>query len=234
MSPPGQPPTGQVPSSALPAPPARPEIRHPLVAYPGFDVMSQQNHWDEATRRLILDRVFNVPKIRFFTEDEARLLVAVADRIIPQDDRAPAERIPIVPWIDDSLYNHITNGYRYEDMPPQEEAWRLGLRGIDETARIRLGKGFRELTEAEQDEVLVAVATGKAEGETWQTMPAKRFWDAHLIGAICEQYYSHPTAWNEIGFGGPAYPRGYVALNHGLPDPWEVREVRLDATAGES
>ena len=22
-------------------------------------------------------------------------------------------------------------------------------------------------------------------------------------------FYSHPWAWNEIGFGGPAYPRGY-------------------------
>ena len=28
-------------------------------------------------------------------------------------------------------------------------------------------------------------------------------------------FYSHPWAWNEIGFGGPAYPRGYARLGPG-------------------
>ena len=28
-------------------------------------------------------------------------------------------------------------------------------------------------------------------------------------------FYSHPWAWNEIGFGGPAYPRGYARLGVG-------------------
>ena len=28
--------------------------------------------------------------------------------------------------------------------------------------------------------------------------------------AILAGFYSHPWAWNEIGFGGPAYPRGYM------------------------
>ena len=37
-------------------------------------------------------------------------------------------------------------------------------------------------------------------------------------------YYAHPYAWDEIGFGGPAYPRGYFALNNGAPEPWEPRE----------
>jgi hypothetical protein len=37
-------------------------------------------------------------------------------------------------------------------------------------------------------------------------------------------YYAHPYAWDEIGFGGPAYPRGYFALNNGAPEPWEAKE----------
>ena len=40
---------------------------------------------------------------------------------------------------------------------------------------------------------------------------------------ICGTYYAHPYAWDEIGFGGPAYPRGYFALNNGAPEPWETR-----------
>ena len=37
--------------------------------------------------------------------------------------------------------------------------------------------------------------------------------------------YSHPKAWNEIGFGGPASPRGYVRLDGDRPDPWEAAEA---------
>jgi hypothetical protein len=29
---------------------------------------------------------------------------------------------------------------------------------------------------------------------------------------ILAAFYAHPWAWNEIGFGGPAYPRGYMRL----------------------
>jgi hypothetical protein len=48
-------------------------------------------------------------------------------------------------------------------------------------------------------------------------------------------FYSHPWAWNEIGFGGPAYPRGYARLGVGQRETWEgapafeldpVRDVR--------
>ncbi len=40
----------------------------------------------------------------------------------------------------------------------------------------------------------------------------------------CDAFYSHPWAWNEIGFGGPAYPRGYKNLGTGRREPWEVVE----------
>ena len=51
-------------------------------------------------------------------------------------------------------------------------------------------------------------------------------------------FYSHPWAWNEIGFGGPAYPRGYSRF--GSPElepadrePWEGREaVDTDPDSG--
>ena len=40
--------------------------------------------------------------------------------------------------------------------------------------------------------------------------------------------YSHPWAWNEIGFGGPAYPRGYMRMgvgDHVGRDPHEAEEA---------
>jgi hypothetical protein len=38
-------------------------------------------------------------------------------------------------------------------------------------------------------------------------------------------FYAHPWAWSEIGFGGPAYPRGYARLGVGLSEAWEGREA---------
>ena len=43
-----------------------------------------------------------------------------------------------------------------------------------------------------------------------------------------EGYYAHPWAWDEIGFGGPAYPRAYTRLERGEPEPWEVEERRYE------
>jgi hypothetical protein len=43
-----------------------------------------------------------------------------------------------------------------------------------------------------------------------------------------EVYYAHPWAWDEIGYGGPAYPRGYMRLENGQPEPWEGNEKRYE------
>jgi len=203
----------------------------PIVRYPGFDVMSQQDHWDDATRQLILRRVNDVPPIRYFNPTELRTLSALVERVLPQSDRLPEQRIPIAPWIDQRCYERIADGWRFDNMPPDDEAWRLGLRGIDEVAQLRFGRSFVDLVDEDQDLVLRLIARGDPPGATWRALPARRFWVFIVLRQICAIYFAHPTSWNEIGFGGPAYPRGYFALNHGYPERWETREVRLDETA---
>ena len=54
-------------------------------------------------------------------------------------------------------------------------------------------------------------------------MPAQRLFSLWMRYA-CSAFYSHPWAWNEIGFGGPAYPRGYKHLALDGREPWEVAE----------
>lgn len=195
--------------------------------YPGLDILSQQKHWDRATRELILERVYHPPPIRFFSPREVEILQALADTILPQDDRPPAERIPIVPWIDASLYNEETPGYRLETMPDPRTAWRWGIEGIEQTSKALYdGRSFVELDPSERHSVIEALAQPEPPGEIWRRLPPKHFCIGVLTGAIINAYYSHPTAWNEIGYGGPAYPRGYYALNEGAPEQWEVQERR--------
>ena len=98
--------------------------------YPGYNVLDKWSSpdWDDQTREVVRKRLEEVPPIRFFTEQEACTLAAVTERIIPQPDRSETEKISIVPWIDEKLYEDSRDGYRYEELPPQREAWRLGLK----------------------------------------------------------------------------------------------------------
>jgi hypothetical protein len=193
--------------------------------YPGADVLSQRGHWDEATRRVVLDRVHNVPSFRFFTEHERDTLEALCERVIPQSHRPPDRRVPIAPWIDQRCAHRATDGFRFEDMPPDEVAWRRGLAGIDEVARHLFDRAFTELSDDERDEVLQRIRRGDPPGEAWKALNVRRFWVNIALRQIAGVYYAHPYAWDEIGFGGPAYPRGYFALNHGAREPWEVEEA---------
>lgn len=203
---------------------AMPPKQHPGY-YPGYDIMSQRAFWDAATRQVVEDRLYNVPKIRFFTEEELLTITAVCERIIPQDDRTPERRIPIAPFIDERLYENKIDGYRFADMPSDRDAYRLGLRAIEETARAIHRQPFVDLDPLKQDFILKSIHDGKklAAHDVWEKMSVNRFW--HLIVQDCVSvYYAHPWAWEEIGFGGPAYPRAYTRLENGLPEPWEVDE----------
>lgn len=91
--------------------------------------------------------------------------------------------------------------------------------------------GSRSLAKHATNDVRILLAEVRVGRLRYTFTLLTAFWSAIHMRVITSIYYAHPTAWNEIGFGGPAYPRGYASLNHGLPEPWEVREVRLDATS---
>lgn len=201
--------------------------------YPGFSTLGQKNKWDEATRDVVVKRMDDeAPSVRFFTAEEAVLLDSVIARMMPQDDRATENTIPILTIIDDRLYRNQLNGFRYEDMPPDQEAYRLGLKAIEEMATRRFGESFINLSIHRQELLLKSLHDGKPDPghPAWKQMPVHRFW-ALLMDDCVAACYSHPWAWDEIGFGGPAYPRGYMRLENGLPEPWETDEVRYEWNA---
>jgi Gluconate 2-dehydrogenase subunit 3 len=195
--------------------------------YPDYDVLDKWSSadWDAQTRSVVRHRLAEVPPIHFLVGAEAPLLEAVAERLVPQPDRPASDKVPIVPWIDEKLRHDWRDGYRYEDLPPLREAWRLGLAGIDESARLLYGgRGFVELEAGEQDEVLSRIARGEAPGVTWERLPARRFFRDVLCITVVKTYYAHPRAWSEIGYSGPSSPRGHVRNWMGGVDPWDASE----------
>ena len=191
--------------------------------YAGYDVLSKWNtpSWDDQTRAVIERRLNDVPPRRFFTETEWHALEAICARLIPQPERE--HPIPIVPWIDEKLHHNWLDGFRYHDMPPLRDAWRQGLSSIDHESQRRFGTPFATLSAVDQDAVLKAIQSGDVVAEDWNRLPARRFFSTVLLKEVVGIYYAHPAAWSEVGFGGPASPRGYVRLGENQRDPWEAQ-----------
>jgi len=181
--------------------------------YPGYSTLSQKAYWDQATRDLVVKRVEHTPPIRHFTPEQARLWRAVFDHVLPQADRIPERRVPLVERLDERLFQNRGVGYRYANMPDDREAYRLGEIAINEEAQQHNNGNFIDLPHLQQELVLKAIHDGKplAAKAIWKQMSIGRFWLLLMQDAI-EAYYSHPLAWDEIGFGGPAYPRAYTRL----------------------
>ena len=147
----------------------------------------------------------------FFTAEEEPVCRALCARLLALDG-SPGEP-PVLEMIDGRLARGITDGWHYDDMPPDAEAWRRSLRALRDA-------GFVDRDAADRDRMIAAVQAAAS----FDGMPGKRLFDLWMRYA-CTAYYAHPTAWNEIGFGGPAYPRGYKAIGIGRREPWEVADA---------
>jgi hypothetical protein len=193
--------------------------------FPGYDVLSKQfsPSWNEKTREVIARRLSIGGEPRFFTADEFQTVRAIAGRIVPQK-RA---RVPIpVAWlVDEKLHQGQSDGYRSAQTPRERDAWRQGLAALDAEADQAFGARFRALTERDQDELLARMQKGELNSAAWNGMSAEDFFEKRMARDIVLAYYAHPTAWSEIGWGGPASPRGYVRMGFNERDPWEAAEA---------
>ena len=189
--------------------------------YPDYNVLDEAEHWDQITRRLVLDRVENVPAIRFFTAPEALTLGVFCDLVLAQDGEP---KIPVLNMVDAKLFAGELDGFRYVDLPDDRETWRRVARGLDAAARQHGAADFVNASEHVQERVVEAFADAKLHGEVWDELPPARAWKV-VTRAMLSAFYSHPWAWNEIGFGGPAYPRGYARIGAGQRENWEGDEA---------
>ncbi|MEJ7875540.1 MAG: gluconate 2-dehydrogenase subunit 3 family protein [Solirubrobacterales bacterium] len=184
--------------------------------YPDLDVLEQAEHWDEPTRAVVLARLAP-PKLRFFDSDEARTLEAFCNTVMAQDAEP---RVPVLAFVDAKLHDRRLDGYRYADMPDDPETWKLVAEGLDEATRERGALSYGRADADTQLVICESFAEKRLEGGVWERLPVAHAW-AVVMRSILSAFYSHPWAWNEIGFPGPAYPRGYMRMGIGQTDSWE-------------
>ena len=178
----------------------------PVPIYPSGTVRALLDtpHVSEATRAAVQARL-DAPAAyapQFLAPETYALLEAVAARVFPQPDR-PDAPIALAPAVDQRLAEGRADGWRYDALPPDREAYRLGLGGVQEIAQTQFQANFVALTVEQQDAVLQLLATGTPPGAAWETLDAGRFFE-EMLAELTETYYAHPLAQEEIGYVGMA------------------------------
>lgn len=186
--------------------------------FPGFDVLSQTHMWDPITAGVVLARLGPHDAVRFFTPSEQAIARALLDQLL---DQREDPKVPVLEMLDSRLVEESTDGWRYEDLPEDGQAWKQSIGHLDEDAQSEHSTGFALLSWEQQSAIIQAVQDLKS--DKWHGMTASRVWSLWTRYA-CTAYYSHPWAWNEIGFPGPAYPRGYKNATVGGREPFEVAD----------
>jgi hypothetical protein len=194
--------------------------------FPGYDVLAQYGTWDRATQGVVLGRLGPQPALRFFTPAEQATAGALFDLLLDQDEERDRLKIPVLHMVDARLAELQTDGWRYQDMPPDDQAWRRSLTALDLDAQHHENTdSFASLPRKRQAVRLQTVQD--LDAKPWYGLPAAHVWSLWTRYA-CTAFYSHPQAWSEIGFGGPAYPRGYLRLGVDAREPWEVADQYPD------
>ncbi|WP_366923158.1 gluconate 2-dehydrogenase subunit 3 family protein [Metallumcola ferriviriculae] len=188
--------------------------------YKGFNVLDEKKEWDQHTEEIVLKRLGPFAAPKFLLPEEKEMLKAIASHLIYDDRKEILEFV--INHTDESLTSPVGEGERKPDAPPLKDLIRWGLKALDNAARGQFDCSFVELNAGQQFEMVAALQKAKAYlVPDWQQIPQKELFKK-LASLIVSAYYAHPTIWSEIGYAGPAYPRGYVRLEFGLTDPWEA------------
>jgi hypothetical protein len=186
--------------------------------FPGFDILAQSRHWDDDTRQLIEDRIATSGPLRFFSAIEAATADALFDQLL---DQRQEPRVPVLEMVDARLATDETDGWRYDTMPKDPDAWRRSLAALDADCVERWGAVFPDASWDHQAQLIQSVQD--LGDQLWHAMPASQVWSL-WTRYVCTAFYAHPLAWQEIGFSGPAYPRGYKNIGVDRRESFEVRD----------
>lgn len=189
--------------------------------YPNYDVWEQHAEWDGHTKKIVGSRRSPQVAHQFFTQPEALLLQTIVGALV--DDHRLEVLTYVTQHLDESIASPIGESQRKVGVPPKKDLYRKGLAGVEAESHAAYGTEFAALKRQDQEKVLQAVSSGQTKaGQAWEGVAPADFFKRLLHDAV-SAYYSHPLVWSDIGYGGPAYPRGYVRVELGLTDPWEAR-----------
>jgi gluconate 2-dehydrogenase gamma chain len=119
---------------------------------------------------------------RFFTADEANLVDAIAEQIIPSDEWPGGKESGVTNYIDKQL---VGPHKRFQSI------YQRGLSAVRESCAALHNKKFEELSWDDQTAFLECMEAGKMEGSAWADGFDRKFFE--LLRDHCMQsYYGSP------------------------------------------
>lgn len=183
--------------------------------------MNEKDEWDDHTQTIVTSRTKKNDGYQFLTSAEAEIIRRISSLLV--NDESPEVLHFVVSHIDQSLHQSPGESQRKAGVPEAPALVRAGLKAMEEGARAQYGSSYVNLDLTEQKHYLQDVSKSKAEPQRlWAAIPQKELFNK-LQNLTVEAYCSHPKVWSEIGYAGPAYPRGYVRTQLGQLDPWEAQ-----------
>ena len=115
-------------------------------------------------------------------------------------------------------------GYPFDGVPPQ--AAKPGDAGLpaSKPRRSAASPGLSALDADSQDAMLRRSSGATSIRSAWPGLRAQALLRRHAAEGGGRPLLRHPTAWSEIGFGGPASPRGYVRIGRPARS-WEASAI---------
>ncbi len=150
---------------------------------------------------------------QFFTESEARLLIAICEQIIPRDDTPGASDAGVIYYIDRQVSGPLARC---------RQSYRLGLASFAQTCLDAYHTPFEGLPFEQQTDALRLIEAGKAPKELWGG-PSQQSFFGMLIDHTRQGFYGSPrhggnrnyTSYQMLGL---AYPN-LIGPNHNPADP---------------
>lgn len=138
---------------------------------------------------------------RFLRADEARMLAAICEQLIPPDADPGADWARVVNFIDIQLCGP------FRDL---QALYRNGIACLEQTAKSSLGTAFARLSSAQQIVILTALEKGDAPKSIWRTAAPRAFFETVLAHTM-QGFYGDPrhggnrahSSWKMVGLTYP-------------------------------
>ncbi len=182
--------------------------------------MREKDQWDDHTREIVEKRL-QQKEYQQLSLSESILLTHICAQLL-DETRDPILHF-VVQHFDTQLGSNIGESERKVNVPKASILIHEGLPAIDQYATRTYGMQYAALPDRDKRTILMQMMNNQitlsADGIS---IPAVDLFNKLQKQAV-DAYYSHPTIWSEIGYAGPAYPRGYVRSELGQRDPWEAK-----------
>lgn len=194
----------------------------PTIYPPGtVRALLDSPHVSTATRQALLQRLqetWQPYEPCFFDPATFALLRAVCRRLLGQGlEQQPVE---VAFQIDRRLHEKQADGWRFDALPPDAEAYQQGLRELQQAAQTRHGQDFAALPGSAQDALLAELEAGTLPGEAGAGLDGTLFF-GDLLAEITSLYYAHPLVQEEMGYVGMADLPDWRHLRLNERDPRE-------------